>query len=141
VYAYQYKGKKRKQDRTFHIENFHAAGCMYSTSTDLLKLDQALYTTSLLTEKSYALLATSYPEYGYVGYSVWNYQYPFVDSQPTVMERRGGIWGTNVVLIRLTDSNHTIIILSNNDRFNPDSFGDPTNLREKLIRVCSEGPK
>ena len=141
AYPYRYHGKKRKHDRSFHIENFHAAGCMYSTSSDLLRLDQALYTRQLLTEKSYALLATSYPEYGYAGYGVWNYQYPFVASQPTIMERRGGILGANVVLVRLTDSNHTIIILSNNDRFNPDSFGDPTNLREKLIRVCSEGAK
>jgi len=49
------------------------------------------------------------------------------------MERRGGILGANSVLVRLLDSQKTIIILSNNDRFNPDSFGDPKNLREALI--------
>jgi hypothetical protein len=51
------------------------------------------------------------------------------------MERRGGILGANGVLVRLTDSNYTIIILSNDDRFNPDSFGDEKNLRERLIRA------
>ncbi|MCB0642194.1 MAG: hypothetical protein KDC44_11165, partial [Phaeodactylibacter sp.] len=61
--------------------------------------------------------------------------YPFIDSQPLIMERRGGILGANVVLVRLLETKKTIIILSNDDRFNPDSFGDPTNLREQLIRA------
>ncbi|MEO0733897.1 MAG: serine hydrolase domain-containing protein, partial [Bacteroidota bacterium] len=122
AYTYQQSGKKLRQDPLFHIENFGAAGCMYSTTTDLLKLDQALYSDFLLDEAGRKQLAISYPEYNYVGYSVWNYNYPFVDAQPTVMERRGGILGANVVLVRLTDDNYTIIILSNDDRFNPDSF-------------------
>ena len=136
AYTYSYgNGKKPKQDPLFYIENFYAAGCMYSTTLDLLKLDQALYNNRLLNKASRALLAKSYPEYNYVGYGVWNYQYPFTASRPTIMERRGGILGANVVLVRLTDSNKTIIILSNTDQFNPDSFGDPQNLREALIRA------
>ena len=135
-YTYSYKKPNNPvQDPLFYIENFYAAGSMYATSEDLLKLDQALYRNQLLTETGLELLSKSYPENNYAGYSVWNYQYPFVDSQPTIMERRGGILGANVVLVRLTDSNDTIIILSNNDQFNPDSFGDAGNLREGLIRA------
>jgi hypothetical protein len=40
--------------------------------------------------------------------------------------------------VRLTDAQETIIILSNDNRFNPDSFGDENNLREMLIRVLSK---
>ncbi|MEM9928266.1 MAG: serine hydrolase domain-containing protein [Bacteroidota bacterium] len=134
AYPYQEKNGRLRQDPLFYIENFYAAGCMYSTTTDLLKLDQALYADVLLSTKGRQQLAISFPEYNYVGYGVWNYSYPFVSTQPTVMERRGGILGANVVLVRLTDDNYTIIILSNDDRFNPDSFGDATNLREGLIR-------
>ncbi|MFY0672329.1 MAG: beta-lactamase family protein [Bacteroidia bacterium] len=134
-YPYTQKGKKLKKDRSFYIENFYAAGCMYSTANDLKKLDQALYTEKLLNNSSKKMLTVSYPEFNYTGYGVWNYQYPFINSYPTVMERRGGIKGSNVVLIRLTDQNYTIIILSNDNRFNPDSFGDDTNLREMIIKA------
>ncbi len=111
---------------------------MYSTAADLLLLDQAMYGTSLLSEEAKAKMFTSYPEYNYTGYSVWTYRYPFLSSQPLVMERRGGIMGTNVVLVRLMELNRTIVILSNNNLFNPDSFGDSTNLREALLLKLAE---
>ncbi len=128
----------RYPDPAFHIENFYAAGSMYSTAADLLLLDQAMYGTSLLSEEAKAKMFTSYPEYNYTGYSVWTYRYPFLSSQPLVMERRGGIMGTNVVLVRLMELNRTIVILSNNNLFNPDSFGDSTNLREALLLKLAE---
>ncbi len=135
AYSFSEKRKHLRPDPLIHIENFFAAGSMYATAKDLLTLDQALYGDQLLSEHGKALLSKSYPEYNYTGYGVWNYNYPFVEQNPTVMERRGGILGVNVVLVRLTDQNYTIIILSNDDRFNPDSFGDEHNLREMLIRA------
>lgn len=124
---------------SFYPENFHAAAAMYSTTEDLLRFDQALYDTTFLSPQAYEQLAISYPEYGYVGYGVWNYNYPFLPQQPRVMERRGGVYGSNAALLRLPDSRHTIIILSNNDAFNPDSFGDETNLREAILRIVGGG--
>lgn len=41
--------------------------------------------------------------------------------------------GSNSALIRFIDMNRTIIILSNNNKFNPNSFGDLQSLREALI--------
>ncbi len=140
-YAYTYSVNwlgKFKRDPEFYIENFWASGNMYSTARDLLKLDQAMYGDKLLNDEMKDKMYTSYPEYNYTGYSVWTYRYPFIDSQPKIMERRGGILGSNSVLIRMLDQNKTIIILSNNDEFNPDSFGDEDNLREALIRVVAE---
>lgn len=122
-----------EKDPEFYIENFYAAACMYSNASDLLKIDQALYGDQLLNDASKAKLYKSYPEYNYTGYSVWTYSYPFAETQPLVMERRGGILGSNSVLLRLLDRNQTIIILSNNNRFNPDSFGDKNNIREALL--------
>jgi CubicO group peptidase (beta-lactamase class C family) len=134
AYTYSKKWNGLKQDPMLFIENYYSAGNMYSTTLDLLKLDQVLYSNQLLTDKGKDLLAKFYPENNYAGYGVWNYKYPYVKSNPTIMERRGKILGANVVLVRLTDENYTIIILSNDDRFNPDSFGDDKNLREILIR-------
>ncbi len=134
AYTFSYDaGGNRQQDPLFFIENYNAAGCMYATAEDLLKLDQALYGNQLLSEKSKVLMYTSYPEYNYSGYSVWTYNYPFSEAQPRIMERRGGILGANSVLIRMLDNNKTIIILSNNNRFNPDSFGNTESLKEALM--------
>ena len=138
AYTYSKKWNGLKQDPLFYIENFYSAGSMFSTTLDLLKLDQALYSNKLLTDEGKELLAKFYPENNYAGYGVWNYDYPYAKGNPTIMERRGKILGANVVLVRLTDENYTIIILSNDDRFNPDSFGDEENLREILIRKIYE---
>ncbi len=137
AYTFTYKKNNPKADPAFYIENMYAAASIYATAADLLKLDQALYHHQLLSEASLEEMSKSYPEYNYVGTGVWNYQYPFVKSNPTIMERRGGVMGANVVLVRMTDDNKTIIILSNNDQFNPDSFGDENNLREALMRLMS----
>ena len=139
AYSFSYDEEDTRQaDPLQFIENYYAAGSMYSTAEDLLKLDQALYDNELLTEKSKELMFTSYPEYNYSGYSVWTYNYPLAQSNPKVMERRGGILGANSVLIRLLDTNKTIIILSNNNKFNPDSFGNTQGLKEALMIKIDE---
>ncbi|MEL6533977.1 MAG: serine hydrolase domain-containing protein [Bacteroidota bacterium] len=120
-------------DPSIHWENFHAAGNMYSTVYDLLKLDQGLREGEILTQQSQETMYAMHPEWKAPGYSVWTYKYPFVESQPRLMERRGGIMGANCVLVRGLEENTTVIVLSNTSAFNPDSFGDPTNLREALI--------
>ena len=142
AYTFSYdKEDNRKVDPPFYIENFYAAGCMYSTAEDLLKLDQAMYGDSLLSEKGKELMFKSYPEYNYSGYSVWTYNYPFAPSNPKIMERRGGILGSNSVLLRFIDTNQTIIILSNNNRFNPDSFGNTESLKEALMIEISRNSR
>ena len=123
----------RTPDPAFHIENFYAAGCMYSTAKDLLKLDQAMYGDMLLSENSKQLMYTSYPEYNYSGYSVWTYNYPYAKAKPKIMERRGSILGSNSVIIRFLETNRTVIILSTNNKFNSDSFGDTKSLKEALV--------
>ena len=139
AYSFSYNTEdKREADPLFYIENFYAAGCMYSTAQNLLKLDQAMYGPILLSEKSKALMFTSYPEYNYSGYSVWTYNYPFASSKPKIMERRGGILGSNSVIIRMIDTNKTIIILSNNNKFDPDSFGNTKSLKEALMIETSK---
>lgn len=123
----------RTIDLLFNIENYYAAGSMYSTAQDLLKLDQLLYDDNFLSEESKEQMFTSYPAYNYSGYGVWTYNYPFARSSPKIMERRGGIRGANSVLIRFLDTNKTIIILSKNNKFNPDSFGNIESLKESLM--------
>lgn len=118
---------------SYYIENFYAAGCMYANALDLLKLDQALYTESLLSDQTKDLMYTSHPELGYVSFGNWTYNYPFVSAQPKLVERRGSILGANSVIIRFVEENRTLIILSNNDQFDPDSFGQTDHLKERIL--------
>ncbi|MEM6726191.1 MAG: serine hydrolase, partial [Bacteroidota bacterium] len=139
VYSYKVSRKGNfERDPDFHAENMYAAGNMYSTAQDLLTIDQAMYGDLLLSAAAKAKLQLSYPEYGYTGYSVWTYTYQFSETRPRIMERRGALGNFNVVLIRFLDSNKTLIILSNNSGFNPDSWGDMQNLREGLIVAISQ---
>ncbi|MUP46488.1 class A beta-lactamase-related serine hydrolase [Gramella sp. BOM4] len=124
----------RKQDRDWYYENYYAAGSMYSSAIDLFKFHRALDGDELLNSESKSILEKSYPEYNYAGYGVWNYKYPFLKSQPRLMERRGAILGSNSVIVRFLDQDKCIIILSNNNKFNPDTFGNQENLKEALIR-------
>lgn len=134
AYSFSYdENGNRKADPLLFIENYGSAGSMYSSAMDLFKLDQGLYSDQLLSKESKELLYKSYPEYNFSGYSVWTYNYPFSKTQPLIMERRGGILGANSVLVRFLESNQTIIILSNNNKFNPDSFGNANALKEALI--------
>lgn len=133
AYTFSFFDDKRVKDPEYYAENFYSSACMYGDAADLLKFDQALYGETLINEKSKEKMYTSYPEYNYTGYSVWTYDYPFTKPPVKIMERRGGIMGTNNALIRMLDLNRTIIILSNNSKFNPDSFGNTKELKEALM--------
>lgn len=139
------KGYHKDEDGRFspesdyRIENYGAAGAMYSTLEDLMKLDRALQEGSLLKQATLDKMQESHPELGYVGYGAWTYNYPFIDSQPFTWERRGGIRGFAGVFVRFPEADKTLIILSNSDFFNPDTFGQTDGLKERLmIRLFEE---
>ncbi len=123
-----------------HIENLGAAGAMYGTVADLLAFDQALYGGRLLNSESIAQMYTSHPELGYVAYGSWVYEYYFLPTAPRLVERRGGFLGFNHAFIRMPGINKTLIILSNNDRFDPDTFGKLDSFKDQLIKALIERP-
>lgn len=123
-----------------YVENAGAAGAMYGTVADLLRFDQALYSERLLRKASIAEMYTSHPELGYVAYGSWVYDYYFLPSSPLVVERRGRSYGFNHTFIRLPGINRTLIILSNTDRFDPDTFGKLDSFKDRLIKVLVERP-
>ena len=123
-----------------HIENVGAAGAMYGTVADLLAFDQALYGERLLKKESIAEMYTSHPELGYVAYGSWVYDYYFLPSSPRVVERRGRSLGFNHTFIRMPGINKTLIILSNTDRFDPDTFGKLDSFKDQLIKALVERP-
>ena len=85
----------------------HAAGALYSTTVDLLKWDQALYTEKLVPRSSLDAMFT--PHKGNYGYG-W-----LIDKQfgQTRYEHGGGIMGFVTIIERFPDDKLLVVALSN----------------------------
>ena len=96
------------------MQHPYAAGSMYSTVEDLLKWDQALYTTTLIPEAAKQIMWTPFRE---------SYAYGWNIGEPTATafggHRRilhgGGINGFSAMIVRIPDTRMTVIVLCNND--------------------------
>lgn len=93
----------------------YAAGGVYSTTEDLLKWDQALYTEKILSRKSIDEMATPFremfPGKGY-GYGLWRSQ----QNGRTEIAHGGNLAGFITYLARFPNEKVTVIVLSNNGR-------------------------
>ena len=138
VTSFKVKAGKRKEELKIHSENFWAAGCMYSTASDLLIFVEALKKGKLLSEKALTDLFTSDASLGYVALGCWSFNSPFIEGAPRVMERRGEILGSTSVIMTHLDGPETVIVLSNTDEFRPETFGDAENLKEYLFKKSFE---
>jgi D-alanyl-D-alanine carboxypeptidase len=108
-------------DLPVYIENWYAAGAMYSTAADLLVFADALYGGErLLRSPSLErLLAPGRDDYGY---GLWAYSFEGGGRRHRVAKRPGSIMGANTVLYRLLDQDATIILLSNTNLTDLDAF-------------------
>ncbi|PQA97764.1 hypothetical protein B0A69_00015 [Chryseobacterium shigense] len=94
------------------IEDFSAAGAMYSCTTDLIKFNNALFGFKLIKKETLDKLLT--PGLDQYGYSVWirdAHQYKR-------MERYGRIAGANAAWFHYLNKDLSIIILSNTNLTN-----------------------
>jgi D-alanyl-D-alanine carboxypeptidase len=97
-----------ENDPLYYIENYYAAGAMYSTASDLLKFSDVLYGFHILSEKS-----VGEPELKAYGYGLWIYDKEIGGQKIRIAERQDSIEGTTTRFLRLLDRNVTIIVLSN----------------------------
>ncbi|UGU14538.1 beta-lactamase family protein [Sinomicrobium kalidii] len=104
-------------DMPVYIENWYAAGAMYSSAKDLLKFSNALFGLKLISESALDMMLT--PELNEYGYGVWIRG----REKHRIMERYGRIMGANAVWMQFIDKNVTIIILSNTNLTDLGEFG------------------
>jgi CubicO group peptidase (beta-lactamase class C family) len=95
------------------MQHPYSAGAMYSTVEDLLKWDQALYTTTLLPDAAKKIMWTPFK-------NSYAYGWTIVEPSPATFGHKRvvhtvGINGFSSVIVRLPDSNVTSIVLSNNE--------------------------
>ena len=89
----------------------YAAGSLYSTARDLYKWDRALYTDKVLSAASRDLMFK--PNLANYGYGFTISDNPVGTSKIKVISHSGGINGFATLIVRLVDSQSTIILLSN----------------------------
>jgi D-alanyl-D-alanine carboxypeptidase len=120
TYFYRDDTKQLINDLPVYIENWYAAGAMYSTAADLLTFADALYGGRLLRpEPLRRLLAPGLDEYGY---GLWSYSFDRGGRRHRVAKRPGSIMGANSVLYRLLDRGATVILLANTNKTDLDEF-------------------
>ena len=103
----------------FDPSTLSGAGGMYSTSEDLLRWDQALYTTTLLSRESLDLMFTPHVEFheGGPGHLV-HYGYGwFMDNLfgQDEIDHGGHVNGFDSAIIRFPNVKITVIVLSNRE--------------------------
>ncbi|AWG26298.1 serine hydrolase domain-containing protein [Flavobacterium kingsejongi] len=111
----------------FYMDNFYAAGAMYSTPEDLLIFDQAIFKHTLLKKETVDLMLTAYSALGDVAIGFWVYPKTFGKTQTIFAERQGYGYGHSANWIHLVDKDLTFIILSNTNSV------DLNKMREKII--------
>jgi CubicO group peptidase (beta-lactamase class C family) len=110
-----------ENDMPTYIENWYAAGAMYSSIDDLARFSQALFGGKLLKPESVnRMLTPGLEDYGYgVWIAMWELR---KDKKSRVVFRPGGIMGAQSMLVHILDDDTTILILSNTNRAKLDDF-------------------
>lgn len=111
-------------DAPLYIENYYAAGAMYSTVEDLLKFDNAIFGNKILSNKTVDLMLTPYPELYGVAYGFWVTDNQYGKLSSKTANRQGSIWGANANWTHLIDPNKAVIVLSNTNATNLSEFTD-----------------
>jgi D-alanyl-D-alanine carboxypeptidase len=111
TYSINTSTKLLEKDEPAFIQNWYAAGAMYSTTTDLMNFVNSLFSYKLLKKETVDILTR--PGLDNYGYGTW-----IRGKDHKAMERYGRIRGTNTVILRFLDTDLTVIILGNTDRIN-----------------------
>lgn len=121
TYFFREDLNKLVPDLPVYIENWYAAGSMYSTTNDLLLFSNALFGLQLVKQASLNKMFTSgLDEYGY---GVWAYEdYKIKNKVFKIIKRPGRIMGAQSMLFHILEEGSTIIILSNTGTTSLDDF-------------------
>lgn len=121
TYFYRDDTRTLINDLPVYIENWYAAGAMYSTTSELLTFANAVFAGERLlnAEMRGRLLAPGLDDYGY---GLWSYTFRRNGREYRVAKRPGSIMGANAVLYRLVDGDATIVLLANTNQADLDVF-------------------
>ncbi len=96
-----------------YIDNFYAAGAMYSTPKDLLIFDQAIFNHTLFKKTTLDTMLTADKKLEDTALGFWVYPKKFGSVSTLFVERQGEGYGHSANWVHLADKDLTLIILSN----------------------------
>jgi CubicO group peptidase (beta-lactamase class C family) len=109
-------------DLPVYIQNWYSAGAMYSSSSDLIKFSDALFSGKLVKPETLNLIIK--PGLDEYGFGVWVYEKDISGKKYKVIKRPGDIMGTRTMFVHMPGENLSIIILANTDSTDLDEFTD-----------------
>jgi len=131
TYFYRDDIKALVNDLPVYMENWYAAGAMYSTADDILKFSNALFNGKLLKQETLNQMFTS--GLGEYGFGVWVYlKYEINHKMFTIVKRPGSIMGAQAMLFHILEDGSTIIILSNTGTVSLDDFA--SEIAKQIIK-------
>ena len=113
--GYLFKDGKFFNEGFIQIENFGAAGAMYSTAEDLLLWDKALMSNKLLSKKLTDEMFTPSPQLGFVALGSWSYKLKLGGAEKTIVERQGYINGFCALNLIVPEDKLALVFLSNTE--------------------------
>lgn len=119
-----------QNDMPVYVQNWYAAGGMYSTADDLILFARQLYTGSLLQADMLSkLLSPGLDEYGF---GLWISDLEVDGRKHHFAQRPGRIMGANTLLLRMLNDDITIVILGNTNLIDTDGLG--FSIARQLLR-------
>ena len=110
-YARDHQNDALSHEPNFYIENYGAAGAMYSSPRDLLVFSQGLFRGKLLSPATLNELLT--PNLSNYAMGLWLFNRTLDGKTIRMAERQGSIGATGARLVRLLDYDATIVLLAN----------------------------
>ena len=112
--GYTYKDGDYRNEGFVQIQNFGAAGAMYSTVGDLLRWDQALMSHRLLSQKLTEEMFAPSAKLGFVALGSWTYEAELADGEShRLTERQGAINGFSALNLFSPKDKVAVIFLGN----------------------------
>lgn len=111
--GYSFKDGKFLNESFVQIQNFGAAGAMFSTAEDLLLWNKALMAYKLLSKKLTDEMFTPSTQLGFVAFGSWSYKLKLGGAEKTIVERQGYINGFCVLNLIIPEDKFALIFLSN----------------------------
>jgi len=111
--GYSFKDGAVFNETFVQIQNFGAAGAMYSTAEDLLLWDKALMSNKILSKKFTDEMFAPSSQLGFVALGSWSYKLKLGGAEKTIVERQGFINGFCALNIIVPEDKISLIFLSN----------------------------
>lgn len=113
--GYSFKDGKFFNEGFVQIQNFGAAGALFSTAEDLLLWDKALMSYKLLSKRFTDEMFAPSEKLGFVALGSWSYPLTLGAGKKTIVERQGHINGFCALNLIVPEDKLAVIFLSNTE--------------------------